>query len=158
MKKMYRFLGGLLAVLVLSISTLPLASALFTDTLYYYGTVENIVRNEDGTIDSLLVSSAEDEDYQMLISKSTQWKDHDAKSESDPDTLTVGEEICVVHSSAVMMSLPPQSAAYTVIRNFPQGTDLEQEARRDACPIRKFLKKAKQNLSDWFYQARPIGE
>ena len=82
-----------------------------------------------------LVSSEENEDYQMLISDHTVWKDYEEQTSSDPATLAVGEAVCVVHSSAVMMSLPPQSVAYTVIRNFPAGTDLEQEARDAACPV-----------------------
>ena len=63
------------------------------------------------------------------------------KTTSDPATLAVGEQICVVHDPAVMMSLPPQSVAYTVIRNFPAGTDLEQEARDAACPVKKVLRR-----------------
>ncbi len=79
------------------------------------------------------------ETYEMVITERTQWQDHDEKTTSDPATLAVGEQICVVHDPAVMMSLPPQSVAYTVIRNFPAGTDLEQEARDAACPVKQFL-------------------
>ena len=42
MKKTYRSFFCLLAVLLLSISALPAASALFSERLYYYGTVEEI--------------------------------------------------------------------------------------------------------------------
>lgn len=79
------------------------------------------------------------ETYEMVITERTQWQDHDEETTSDPATLAVGEQICVVHDPAVMMSLPPQSVAYTVIRNFPEGTDLEQEARDAACPVKQFF-------------------
>ena len=54
--------------------------------------------------------------------------------------------------------LPPQSTAYTVIRNFAEGTDLEKEARDAACPVKRFFAKAKKNVADWFYQTMPIAE
>ena len=46
--------------------------------------------------------------------------------------------------------------AYTVIRNFPAGTDLEQEARDAACPVKKFFADTRKAISDWFYQTMPI--
>ena len=42
MKKTYRSFFCLLAVLLLSVSALPTASALFSERLYYYGTVEAV--------------------------------------------------------------------------------------------------------------------
>ncbi len=56
------------------------------------------------------------------ITERTQWQDQTKRPPLTSATLAVGEQICVVHDSAVMMSLPPQSVAYTVIRNFPAGT------------------------------------
>ena len=155
MKKTYRSFFCLLAVLLLSVSVLPAASALFSERLYYYGTVEEINRNEDGTVESVPVTA---ESYEMVITDRTEWKDHDEKTTSDPATLAVGEQICVVHDPAVMMSLPPQSVAYTVIRNFPAGTDLEQEARDAACPVKQFFAKTRKAIEDWFYQTMPIAE
>lgn len=119
MKKTYRSLFCLLAVLLLSVSVLPSASALFSKKLYYYGTVEGVSRTVEGKVESILVSAEEQETYQMIVTDSTVWQDHDEKTTSDPATLAVGEQICVVHDPAVMMSLPPQSVVYTVIRNFP---------------------------------------
>ena len=147
MKKTYRSFFCLLAVLLLSVSALPAASALFSERLYYYGTVE-----------SVLVTAEGQETYEMVITERTQWQDHDEKTTSDPATLAVGEQICVVHDPAVMMSLPPQSVAYTVIRNFPAGTDLEQEARDAACPVKQFFARTRKAIEDWFYQTMPIAE
>ena len=145
MKKTYRSFFCLLAVLLLSVSALPAASALFSERLYYYGTVEEISCAADGTVESVLVTAEGQET-------------HDEKTTSDPATLAVGEQICVVHDPAVMMSLPPQSVAYTVIRNFPAGTDLEQEARDAACPVKQFFAKTRKAIEDWFYQTMPIAE
>ena len=115
MKKTYRSFLCLLAVLLLSVSALPAASALFSERLYYYGTVEEISRAADGTVESVLVTAEGQETYEMVITERTQWQDHDEKTTSDPATLAVGEQICVVHDPAVMMSLPPQSVAYTAV-------------------------------------------
>ena len=71
MKKNHRSLFCLFAVLLLSISILPSASALFSNRLYYYGTVEEIGWDEDGSVESILVSSVEQEDYRMLITRIT---------------------------------------------------------------------------------------
>ena len=158
MRKTYRSFFCLLAVLLLSVSALPAASALFSERLYYYGTVEEISRAADGTVESVLVTAEGQETYEMVITERTQWQDHDEKTTSDPATLAVGEQICVVHDTAVMMSLPPQSVAYTVIRNFPEGTDLEQEARDAACPVKQFFARTRKAIEDWFYQTMPIAE
>ena len=100
MKKTYRSFFCLLAVLLLSISALPAASALFSERLYYYGTVEEISRAADGTVESVLVTAEGQETYEMVITERTQWQDHDEKTTSDPATLAVGEQICVVHDPA----------------------------------------------------------
>ena len=112
MKKTYRSLFCLLAVLLLSVSVLPSASALFSKKLYYYGTVEGVSRTVEGKVESILVSAEEQETYQMIVTDSTVWQDHDEKTTSDPATLAVGEQICVVHDPAVMMSLPPQAISW----------------------------------------------
>ena len=143
MKKTYRSFFCLLAVLLLSVSALPAASALFSERLYYYGTVEEISRAADGTVESVLVTAEGQETYEMVITERTQWQDHDEKTTSDPATLAVGEQICV---------------AYTVIRNFPAGTDLEQEARDAACPVKQFFARTRKAIEDWFYQTMPIAE
>ena len=50
MKKTYRSLFCLLAVLLLSVSVLPSASALFSKKLYYYGVVEGVSRTVEGKV------------------------------------------------------------------------------------------------------------
>ena len=82
MKKTYRSLFCLLAVLLLSVSVLPSASALFSKKLYYYGTVEGVSRTVEGKVESILVSAEEQETYQMIVTDSTVWQDHDEKTTS----------------------------------------------------------------------------
>ena len=72
MKKTYRSFFCLLAVLLLSVSALPAASALFSERLYYYGTVEEISRAADGTVESVLVTAEGQETYEMVITERTQ--------------------------------------------------------------------------------------
>ena len=74
-----------------------------------------------------------------------------------PLPLQWGADLCGARP-CVMMSLPPQSVAYTVIRNFPEGTDLEQEARDAACPVKQFFARTRKAIEDWFYQTMPIAE
>ena len=84
MKKTYRSLFCLLAVLLLSVSVLPSASALFSKELYYYGTVEGVSRTVEGKVESIVVSAEEQESYEMIVTDSTVWQDHDEKTTSDP--------------------------------------------------------------------------
>ena len=57
----------------------------------------------------------------MVITERTQWQDHDEKDHLRFRYPQWGSRSGVVHDPAVMMSLPPQSVAYTVIRNSPQA-------------------------------------
>ena len=91
MKKTYRSLFCLLAVLLLSVSALPSASALFSKKLYYYGVVEGVSRTVEGKVESILVTAEEQETYQMIVTDSTVWQDHDEKTTSDPATLAVAD-------------------------------------------------------------------
>ena len=123
MKKTYRSFFCLLAVLLLSVSALPAASALFSERLYYYGTVEKSAALRTVQWSLYWWTAEGQETYEMVITERTEWQDHDEKTTSDPATLAVGEQICVVHDPADDRS-PPLVGIYTVIRNFPAGTDL----------------------------------
>ena len=102
------------------------------DSVSYYGQVQEIVRDENGTITSLWLTSERYGEYVMNISPETVWIDSGNYSASDPSTLEVGESVYVYHSPVSTRSLPPQSAAYAVVRNFPQDVSaakyLEVEA------------------------------
>ena len=90
------------------------------DSVSYYGQIQEIGRDEQGTITRLRLTSEVYGEYVMNISSSTVWIDSGNYSASDPSDLEVGESVYVYHSPVSTRSLPPQSAAYAVVRNFPQ--------------------------------------
>ena len=101
------------------------------DSLAYYGKVEEIIKNEEGDIESIRLSSERYGEYVMNISDKTVWIDSGEKIISDFQTLTEGECIYVFHSAASTFSMPPQSAAYAVVRNIPQDTRAAQYMKVD---------------------------
>ena len=88
----------------------------------YYGTVTAIGRDEAGAPVRLTLTSVAYGDYVMNLSADTVWVDCAARAASDPGTLKEGESVYVFHSPASTRSLPPQSAAYAVVRNIPQDS------------------------------------
>lgn len=90
------------------------------DSVLYYGTVTEVVRDEDGTVSRLALSSERYGDYVMNLSADTVWVDAGKRTASDPSDLEAGEAVYVFHSPVSTRSLPPQSAAYAVVRNMPQ--------------------------------------
>ena len=91
-----------------------------SDSELYYGQVQEIGRDEAGTITSLLLTSERYGEYVMNISSETVWIDSGERTASDPATLQVGESVYVYHSPVSTRSLPPQSPAFAVVRNVPQ--------------------------------------
>lgn len=90
------------------------------DSVLYYGTVTEVVRDEAGTVSRLALSSERYGDYVMNLSADTVWVDAGKRAASDPSDLEAGEAVYVFHSPVSTRSLPPQSAAYAVVRNMPQ--------------------------------------
>lgn len=88
----------------------------------YYGTVTAIGRDEAGAPVRLTLTSVAYGDYVMNLSADTVWVDCAAQTASDPASLEEGESVYVFHSPASTRSLPPQSAAYAVVRNIPQDS------------------------------------
>lgn len=62
----------------------------------------------------------------MNISSDTVWIDSGNRTASDPADLKEGESVYVFHSPISTRSLPPQSAAYAVVRNIPQDISCAQ--------------------------------
>ena len=102
------------------------------DSVLYYGQVLAIDREEDGTVTRLHLTSEAQGDYVMNISSSTVWIDSGSYAASDPADLEVGESVYVHHSPVSTRSLPPQSAAYAVVRNFPQDAGAAQYHKVEA--------------------------
>lgn len=91
-----------------------------TDSSLYYGIVTGLVRDEQGQLVQLKLSSESHGNYVMNLSSETVWIDVGGRCACDPSTLEVGERVYVAHSHASTFSLPPQSAAFAVMRNLPQ--------------------------------------
>lgn len=83
------------------------------------GTLKEIARSTDGAgrVEQLTLETEKGE-YVMNLSKDTLWIEGEKSGTTAGTDLKVGEKLCVVHSTASTRSLPPQSAAYAVIRAF----------------------------------------
>lgn len=95
-------------------------------SVLYYGTVQEIVKGEDGAISQLRLTSERYGEYVMHISEQTVWIDSGLCKASNAEDLQVGEGIYVFHSPAETSSLPPQSAAFAVVRNVPMDAGCAQ--------------------------------
>lgn len=106
----------------------PAASQTATvpDSVLYYGTVQEIGRDADGTIIWLRMTSERYGEYRMNISEETVWIDSGRQTASDPSTLEKGEGVYVFHSAAVADSLPPQASAFAVVRDIPMDAGCAQ--------------------------------
>lgn len=93
--------------------------AVLPDSVLYYGTVKEIGENADGTMTWLRMTSDRYGEYVMNLSADTVWIDNGKHTASDPTNLKEGERLYVFHSAVETRSLPPQSAAFAVVRNIP---------------------------------------
>lgn len=89
------------------------------DSALYYGRVKAIDRSEDGTVTRLLMESDRYGEYVFSVSADTVWVDDGGRSADDSGDLEVGEGLYIFHSLAETRSLPPQSAAFAIVRNTP---------------------------------------
>ncbi|MEQ2457499.1 S-layer homology domain-containing protein [Flavonifractor hominis] len=96
------------------------------DSVLYYGTVQEIVKDENGNITQLRMVSDRYGEYVMNITEQTVWIDSGRHAASDPTDLQEGESVYVFHSSVETRSLPPQSAAFAVVRNIPMDAGCAQ--------------------------------
>ena len=108
-----------------SAASAPQAQTLPASVLYF-GQVTQVVRDEAGTVTRLVLSSERYGEYIMNISSDTVWIDSGNRTASDPADLKEGESVYVFHSPISTRSLPPQSAAYAVVRNIPQDISCAQ--------------------------------
>lgn len=89
------------------------------DSVLYYGTVKEWVKDENGAIKQLVLESERYGAYVMNISEDTVWIDSGRRTQSDPSDLKQGERVYVFHSAVETRSLPPQTTAFAVVRNIP---------------------------------------
>lgn len=97
----------------------PSPNSTAPDSQLYYGEIRQIVKDEHGAMVKLRMMSDRFGEYVMNLSDKTVWVDSSTHAASDPATLQVGERVCVYHSLMVTHSLPPQTAAFAVVRNIP---------------------------------------
>ncbi len=95
-------------------------SATLPDSVLYYGKAETVSRGENGEISALHMSSDQYGEYVMLLSEDTVWIDSGNRTAGDPSDLEEGEGLYVFHSPVSTRSMPPQSAAFAIVRNVPQ--------------------------------------
>lgn len=91
-------------------------------SVLYYGQVTAILTDETGAVTQLALSSDRYGEYIMNVSAETLWVDAGRQSAADSRDLSVGEGLYIYHSPVSTRSLPPQSAAYVVIRNVPEDS------------------------------------
>ena len=133
MKKLGKKLLSMSMVVALCLMLLPAAFAADTgeekplpESILYYGTIEQIIQTDDGTVSALCLSSERQGEYVMNLSDETVWIDSGKKTASNPATLEVGEAVYICHSAISTQSLPPQSSAYAVVRDIPQDAGCAQ--------------------------------
>lgn len=102
------------------------APAIVPDSVLYYGTVQEVVKGEDGSIRQLRMDSERYGQYTMNITQDTLWIDSGNQTASDPADLEEGEGIYVFHSPISTDSLPPQTEAFAVVRNVPMDAGCAQ--------------------------------
>lgn len=107
------------AAYVEEVQTLP-------NSVLYYGTLTEIVRDEDGSIFQLSMDSEQFGEYVMNISEQTAWIDSANHTAADPAALQEGQSLYVFHSPIATLSLPPQSAAFAVVTNLPMDAQSAQ--------------------------------
>lgn len=90
------------------------------DSELYYGTLKEQLTGEDGTVTALYMESPQFGEFIMNVSDETLWIDSGERTSSSPSELAEGEPLYVFHSPVSTRSLPPQSAAFAVVRNAPQ--------------------------------------
>lgn len=139
----HHFLKKLAAVLafplLLCCLAAPAASACWPwererlpDSVLYQGTLQEIFRDEEGRITSLLLTSEEAGRYVMRLSETTVWLEYGDKTAFDPESLVPGETLTVFHSPVVALSLPAQSSAYAILRHAPQDVVSAQYLKVDS--------------------------
>lgn len=139
--KTIRRILGLTLALVLGCGGLPAAFGAeekkpLADSVLYYGRVETILRDGEGEMTALRMTSERYGEYVMRLTEDTLWVDSGNCTASDPADLKEGGGLYVFHSPVSTRSMPPQSAAFAIVRNVPQDASCahyhEVEAAEEA--------------------------
>lgn len=103
-----------------------LASQSLADSILYYGQVQSIIKDDNGNITKIKLGSEKYGDYIFNVSEQTYWIDSANHSIIGSNDLQEGEGIYVFHSPISTRSLPPQSAAFAIVRNIPQDATVAE--------------------------------
>src|SRR5699024_3329524 len=95
-------------------------------SVLYSGQIKEIQTDGLGRVTRLVLSSDRYGEYAMNLSAATLWVDGGRHTATDSQGLAVGEYLYIFHSAVATYSLPPQSAAYVVVRNVPQDAAAPQ--------------------------------
>ena len=101
------------------------------DSVLYFGGIDDIIRDKDGNISQLRMTSEKYGEYVMNISSDTLWIDDGRHIKDNPSTLNEGESVYIFHSPVSTKSLPPQSSAIAVVRNTPIGLQRRRSGQAD---------------------------
>lgn len=93
----------------------------YPDSKTYFGTVTGIQKDEEGNVTDISLTSEANGDYVMNVTENTVWVDAAEKIQASPDALAEGQTVYVYHSLVSTRSEPPQSEAFAIILNIPQG-------------------------------------
>lgn len=96
------------------------------DSVLYYGTIEEIKQEENGTISRLHMTSEQYGEYILNVSEQTAWIDSGNHSAADPADVKEGDRVYVFHSAIATKSLPPMSNAFAVVSNIPMDVGCAQ--------------------------------
>ena len=113
--------GGLLSAPPAAESTGAERVQTLPSSQLYCGEIKAILTGTDGTVTGLHMQSEQSGEYVMKISEETVWIDSSKRTPGGPSGRGGGERLYVFHSSVSTRSLPPQSAAFAVVRNLPEG-------------------------------------
>ena len=116
----HSFAAGVATSAPNSVPTIAATQPIPPDSILYYGQVKEIVKSEDEKISQLCMDSERYGEYIFNISDETAWIDNGNKTAADPSDLKEGDRLYVFHSRAKTASIPPQSAAFAIVRNIPQ--------------------------------------
>ena len=105
-----------------------------SDSELYYGQVQEIGRDEAGTITSLLLTSERYGEYVMNISGETVWIDSGGahRLPIPPPSRWASPSTCTTARSPPA-PCPPQSPAFAVVRNVPQDVGAAKYLEVEAC-------------------------
>lgn len=96
------------------------------DSVLYYGRVKKVIKGDDGEITQIWLESERYGEYMMNVSEETCWIDDGQRKAERYHDVQVGEGLYIFHSPVQTMSLPPQSAAFAIVRNTPMDVGCAQ--------------------------------